>query len=224
MIADMVRSYTKRLALLFLVLAYPALAAAQDYVGSGQCESCHAQAYTSWKGSHHYQAMLLATSETVLGDFSDRTFTYGGITSRFYRRDGKYFVETDNKDGELQEFEIAYTFGFYPLQQYLVPFDGGRYQALNIVWDSRAKSEGGQRWVHLYPEDPVTHQDAVHWTGSFQNWNSRCAACHSTNLEKNYSSATDSYTTTWEEINVACEACHGPASLHLEWAGGDQQA
>ena len=213
-----------KLVLLLLVLACPALAAAQEYVGSGKCESCHAQAYEAWKGSHHYQAMLPATAENVLGDFSGQTFEYGGITSRFYHRDGKYYVETDNKNGELQEFEIAYTFGFFPLQQYLVPFDGGRFQALNIVWDSRAKSEGGQRWVHLYPEDPVTHEDAVHWTGSFQNWNSRCAFCHSTNLQKNYSAATDSYTTTWEEINVACEACHGPASLHMEWAGGEQRA
>jgi predicted CXXCH cytochrome family protein len=213
------------ISLLFLALAWqPQAARAQKYVGSGQCESCHAQAYESWKGSHHYQAMLPASGENVLGNFSDQVFKYGDITSRFYRKDGKYLVETDNEKGKLQEFEIAYTFGFYPLQQYLVPFDDGRYQALNIVWDSRTKSEGGQRWVHLYPEDPVTHDDAVHWTGSFQNWNSRCAVCHSTNLEKNYSSASNSYKTSWEEINVACEACHGPASSHMEWAGGDQQA
>jgi predicted CXXCH cytochrome family protein len=210
------------IALLFLALAWQPQAIAQDYAGSGQCQSCHSQAYESWKGSHHYQAMLPATGETVLGDFSDQTFDYAGVSSRFYRRGGKYFVETDNEKGELQEFEITYTFGFYPLQQYLVPFEDGRYQALNIVWDSRVKSEGGQRWVHLYPEDPVTHDDLVHWTGSFQNWNSRCAVCHSTNLEKNYSSVSNSYKTSWKEVNVACEACHGPASTHLEWAGGDR--
>jgi predicted CXXCH cytochrome family protein len=202
---------------------------AQSYAGSAACESCHEQAYTAWKGSHHYQAMLPATAENVVGDFSGKTFEYGGVTSRFYRDDDKYMVETDNQQGELQAFEIAYTFGFYPLQQYLVPFDDGRLQALNIVWDSRPEVAGGQRWVHLYPatEDPsgaVDHEDLVHWTGAFQNWNSRCAVCHSTGLNKNYTSSTNSYKTAWEEINVACEACHGPASAHVDWANGDRQA
>jgi predicted CXXCH cytochrome family protein len=195
---------------------------AQTFVGSAQCEACHASAYESWKGSHHYQAMLPATAENVLGDFSDQSFSYGGTSSRFYKKGEKFYVETDNAEGVLEEFEITHTFGFHPLQQYLVPFSDGRYQALSIVWDSRSKTEGGQRWVHLYPGDPVTHEDIVHWTGSFQNWNSRCAVCHSTGLEKNYSSATNTYKTSWQEINVACEACHGPASEHMEWAQGDQ--
>ena len=60
--------------------------------------------------------------------------------------------------------------------------------------------------------------DSLYWTGTFYNWNSRCAACHSTNLKKNYSSQNDHYKTTWFEINVGCEACHGPGSDHLEWA------
>jgi predicted CXXCH cytochrome family protein len=210
-----------------LLLAPGVLAAAEaTWAGSGACQACHADAYRAWQSSHHYQAMLPAGEENVLGDFSGATFEYGGVTSRFYRRDGKYLVETDDANGELREFEIAYTFGFQPLQQYLVPFPGGRYQALNIVWDSRTREQGGQRWIHLYPEDavaagdngPVRHDDPVHWTGSFQNWNSRCAACHSTGLEKNYSAATDSYRTSWREINVACEACHGPAGAHLAWA------
>lgn len=214
--------------LIVAALVAPALQAAQTgYVGSASCRSCHEEAWNSWRTSHHYQAMLPATEENVLGDFGDATFEYAGITSRFFREDGKYRVETDGADGKLQTFEIAYTFGFYPLQQYLVPFPGGRYQALNIVWDSRPREEGGQRWVHLYPEeegDPVRHDDLVHWTGSFQNWNGRCAACHSTDLEKDYTASTDRFQTRWEEINVACEACHGPAANHLEWANGDQAA
>ncbi len=192
------------------------------YAGSDKCQSCHEKEHSLWKDSHHYQAMLPASDETVLGDFSGSEFEYAGTHSRFYQKDGKFFVETDNEKGELQEFEIRYTFGFYPLQQYLVPFPNGRYQALNIVWDSRLEAEGGQRWVHLYPGEAVTHEDGLHWTGSFQNWNSRCAACHSTRLEKNYSNTADSYQTSWTEINLGCEACHGPASSHLAWAASTQ--
>jgi len=210
---------------LMIVMASSAGNAA-EYIGSEKCGSCHKNEFSLWKESHHYQAMLTASEETVLGDFSGSEFEYGGIRSRFYKKDNQFFVETDNEKGELQEFKISYTFGFYPLQQYLVPFPNGRYQALNIVWDSRPEAEGGQRWVHLYPNEVVNYQDGLHWTGSFQNWNSRCATCHSTRLEKRYSAASDSYKTAWTEINVGCEACHGPASNHMAWAAseGDKQS
>ena len=212
-------------ALLFnTVAAIDALAAAESYVGSTKCQACHESEYKSWKGSHHYQAMLPATPENVLGDFSGQTVSYNNMDHRFYREEEKYFVRTDNARGDPENFEIAFTFGFYPLQQYLVRFDDGRYQALPFAWDSRGEEDGGQRWYHLYPDDPVGHEDIVHWTGSFQNWNSRCAVCHSTGLEKNYSSSGNTYKTTWQEVNVACEACHGPASGHLAWASGDQAA
>lgn len=207
------------LSLLF-ILSTPLYAA--TYTGSDKCAVCHEKEYALWRESHHYQAMQPATEENVLGDFSGRTFNYAGVTSRFFRKDGKFMVETDNENGALQEFEIAYTFGFFPLQQYLIPFPRGRYQALNIVWDSRPLPEGGQRWVHLYPDEAIRHNDGLHWTGSFQNWNSRCAACHSTQLRKNYSSDSDSYQTLWAEINVGCEACHGPASTHLQWVAATE--
>lgn len=189
-----------------------------DYVGGQQCVQCHQAEYDDWKGSHHDLAMQEATAETVLGDFDNARFDYFGVVSEFYRKDDRFFVKTDGPDGALTEYPIAYAFGVYPLQQYLIKFPGGRLQALNIVWDTRSEEEGGQRWYHLYPGEPIKHDDELHWTGLNQNWNFMCADCHSTNLQKNYSSNTDSYDTTWSEIDVSCEACHGPASEHVRWA------
>jgi predicted CXXCH cytochrome family protein len=211
-----------RWALVALSLLAAPVSASAEYLGSESCKNCHETPWAAWQTSHHYQAMLPASRENVKGDFNNSSFDYAGKTHRFFIREEKFFVETDNANGVMQEFEINYTFGIYPLQQYLIGFPDGRYQALNIVWDSRPKEEGGQRWYHLYPDDPVLHDDIVHWTGSFQNWNSRCAACHSTQLEKNYSLATNSYKTTWSDINVACEACHGPGSKHVDWASGEK--
>ena len=113
-----------------------ALSPAQ-YVGTETCAGCHADQETDWKGSHHDLAMQPADETTVLGNFADATFTHFGVTSTFYRRDGDYFVRTDGPDGKLREFRIAYTFGFEPLQQYLIAFPDGRYQALNVCWDTR---------------------------------------------------------------------------------------
>ena len=45
-----------------------------------------------------------------------------------------------------------------------------------------------------------------------------CADCHSTNLKKNFDTKTKTYHTTFSEIDVSCEACHGPGSLHVEIA------
>ncbi len=159
-----------------------------------------------------------ATTTTVLGNFDNARFTHFGVTTTFFKRDGKFFVRTDGPDGRPTEYPIAYTFGEYPLQQYLIPFPGGRYQALNVCWDTRPAREGGQRWFHLYPTEEVPHTDPLHWTGPYQNWNFMCAECHSTDVKKGYDAATDSYATTWSELNVSCEACHGPGSAHVAWA------
>ena len=129
------------------------------------------------------------TSKSVLGDFADAKFAYAGITSTFFRRDGRFFVNTDGPDGKLADYEIKYTFGVRPLQQYLIEFPGGRMQALSIAWDSRPKAQGGQRWFHLYPGQNIKAGDPLHWTGIGQNWNFMCAECHSTNLRKNFDAA-----------------------------------
>jgi predicted CXXCH cytochrome family protein len=191
---------------------------AATYVGAKACTQCHGPQHEAWKGSHHALAMTKAIADTVLGDFNDAEFKHGNVTSRFFRRDGTFMVRTDGPDGKLADYEIKYTFGWTPLQQYLIEFPGGRLQALGIAWDTRPKAEGGQRWFHLYSDDTIDYNDQLHWTGLYQNWNLQCAACHSTNLKKGYDPATRAYKTTFSEINVSCEACHGPASQHVEWA------
>jgi predicted CXXCH cytochrome family protein len=188
------------------------------YVGVQACAGCHAEEYHAWKRSDHALAMQHADAQSILGNFDNARFAYAGTTSTFFKRDGRFFVNTDGRDGKLQDFEIKYTFGLTPLQQYLIEFPDGRLQVLSIAWDARPKKEGGQRWLHLYPNDKITHDDELHWTRPAQNWNFMCADCHSTDLRKNYDAATDKFQTRWAEINVGCEACHGPASNHLAWA------
>ena len=162
--------------------------------------------------------MQHATEATVLADFNNAEFEYAGTTSTFFKRDGKFYVNTDGADGKLADFEISHVFGLYPLQQYLIAFPDGRMQALSIAWDARPTEEGGQRWYHLYPNERITRGDPLHWTRSSQNWNWMCADCHTTNLDRNYDAASNTYATTWSEMNVACEACHGPGRDHVAWA------
>jgi predicted CXXCH cytochrome family protein len=155
----------------------------------------------------------LPTPENVLGDFNNAKFDFKGITSRFFTKDGKFFVETDGADGKIQPFEIRYVVGVAPLQQYLVDTGNGRLQALDLAWDTVAK-----RWYHLYPNEDVTAGNGLHWTGPYKNWQARCAVCHQTDFKKNYSEKDQSYHSTWKDLTVACESCHGPGEAHAAWA------
>jgi tetratricopeptide (TPR) repeat protein len=195
-------------------------AAPPTFAGSAACASCHPAEHDRWRGSDHDRAMQVADERTVLGDFGDAAFTHHGVTSTFHRKDGKHVVRTEGPDGRIAEYPIAYTFGADPLQQYLVPFPGGRLQSLTIAWDSRPAGDGGRRWFSLYPDERIPPGDSLHWTGRDQNWNNMCAECHSTDLRRGYDPARDEYSTAWSELNVACEACHGPGSAHVAWAKG----
>lgn len=183
------------------------------FVGREACRECHQAAYDKWRGSYHNLAMQEANDKTVLGNFNDAAFDYFGVRSRFFKKDGKFWVHTQGPGGAMVDYEVAYTFGVWPLQQYLIRFPGGRLQSLTTAWDVEKK-----RWYHLYPDAYVPPEDWLHWTRGAQNWNAMCADCHSTNLRKGFDPAAGTYNTAWSEIDVSCEACHGPGSLHVAWA------
>jgi predicted CXXCH cytochrome family protein len=182
------------------------------YVGSTKCQSCHAKEFADWKKSDHFLAMQPANDSSVLGDFSGTSFTSDGVTNKFFKKDGKFIINAQGDDGKNHDYEVLYAFGYFPLQQYLIAFPGGRMQSTRVSWNSRDK-----KWFHQYPNQKVDHHDWLHWTGNGQNWNTMCASCHSTDLQKNYDFTLDSYNTTWNEINVSCESCHGPGSKHISF-------
>lgn len=191
---------------------------AATYVGSAACGDCHQQQLSQWRGSHHDRAMQAATKATVVANFDNTTFSKAGVTTSFSRDGDHYRVKAQGADGQLRPFDIAYTFGVTPLQQYLIAFPGGAYQALTTAWDSRPKEQGGQRWFDLYPNEKTPPGDVLHWTGPANTWNRMCADCHSTNLRNGYIAGERRYETTWSDLNVGCEACHGPGSQHIAWA------
>ncbi|MER2495360.1 multiheme c-type cytochrome [Vibrio neptunius] len=205
---------------LYIIAAIFSSAHASQFVGSNACADCHQEAFQAWQGSHHQQAMQHATAKTVLGDFNDTKFEFEGSVNRFFTLNDQFLVNIQGPDGQWHDYQIKYTFGVTPLQQYMVEFEDGRVQLIPFAWDSRPENQGGQRWFHLYPN--MTPKDEFYWTNTGQNWNFMCADCHSTNLEKNYSADTNTYKTTWSEISVGCEACHGAGQAHLDWANSNQ--
>jgi predicted CXXCH cytochrome family protein len=183
------------------------------WVDNQLCVGCHQDAAAKWQKSHHFMAMALPTEASVRGDFANTTFKHQGVTSRFFRRADKFYVNTDGPDGRMADFEIKYTFGIDPLQQYLIELPGGRLQALTIAWDTNKK-----RWFHLYPKEKAPAGDVMHWTGNYQTGNTMCIECHATGYEKRYDAKTGVFDTRWTEINVSCQSCHGAGQAHVAWA------
>jgi predicted CXXCH cytochrome family protein len=204
------------IAILLLTLAGApgiAMSAETAYAGSRPCITCHAAEVKDVRHSHHGWALREPSPENVLGDFSGVTVEHKGEASRFFRDGERFMVETDGPDGRLARYPVAYTVGVAPLQQYLVETGAGRLQALDFVWDV-----AGKRWLHLYPDTDVSAGNAFHWTGTYKNWQTRCAECHQTGFEKGYDPKARAYSSRWAELTVSCESCHGPAKDHLAWA------
>lgn len=111
--------------------------------------------------------------------------------------------------GERIATVIEYGIGSAPLQQYLVETERGRLQVLPWAWDVE-----GRQWRDV-------SEPSHSWRGPAYNWNHACAECHTTGLRKQYDATRDRFATTFAELDVACEACHGPASEHLRWAAKD---
>lgn len=182
----------------------------REYAGPESCRSCHRQQYDDWKDSFHALAMAKADAQSVKGDFNT-SFTSQGVTSTFFRKDDRFYVNTEGPDGGCHDYEIVYTFGVVPLQQYLVKFPGGRLQCLRTAWDTRQN-----KWFDLYPDYRIDPGEWLHWSRGGLNWNTMCADCHSTNVHKNFNEGKGSFNTTFSLINVSCEACHGPGKRHME--------
>lgn len=189
------------------------------YVGDQSCKNCHATEFKEWKQSHHYMSMLPPNDSTVRGDFNNVTFSADGVSSRFYKKGSKFYINTEGDDGKNHDFEVKYIFGFTPLQQYLVQFPGGRLQVPRLSWDVNKK-----KWFNQYAGQKIPSHDWLHWTGNAQNWNTMCATCHSTNLRKNYDIESDTYKTSYNIINVSCESCHGAGKSHVDFINGDYKS
>ncbi|MFY0730716.1 tetratricopeptide repeat protein [Pseudomonas sp. NFX15] len=181
-------------------------------VDEQQCQGCHGEQVKDWQGSHHQLAMQPANAETMLGDFNNVTFKAEKETTVFARKGDEFWVNTPGIDGKNADFKVAYTFGIAPLQQYLIEVGEGRLQALGVAWDTEK-----HRWFHLYPGQGVTFKNPLHWSKPSQNANFMCVECHTTGYKRNFDAAKNTFDSHWNSLGVGCQACHGPASNHLEW-------
>ncbi len=181
------------------------------FVGRASCTTCHPTEAKAYEGSQHDCALEVPSAGTVAAPFAGEKLKGAHMQATFKTADGKATIESGGSH------RVQWVIGVEPLQQYLVQGERGRVQTFSAAYDVRPKTQGGERWYFIEEVD-VPEGDALHWKGDALNWNFMCADCHSTNVQKNYNFEQDSYNTSFSELDVSCEACHGPASRHVDWA------
>ena len=205
------------LALTLLLVTSNCLAQEQrSHVGRATCIACHREEHSLWTGSHHDLAMLELDDEACRAPFDGTEVSSGGVLSRFLLVDDSPVIEVEDADGK-KTLPVRYFFGTSPCQQVLVAGANGRLQSYPVAW-ATPEAQGGARWYTLFPDEKTPPGDPLHFSGILNNWNHMCAECHSTGVVKDYDLATDTFRTRWQEIDVSCEACHGPGSVHVSWA------
>ena len=190
----------------------PATTAA-DYMGSKACARCHQEDFDQWQRSLHIRMTKPIEEATVVGDFSDGTrFADHGRSFEFGRTKGKPFMRVSYGGRPPETFPVDYTLGHKRYQGYLSKLADGRVYVLPAFWHIESK-----RWIDWKEITPIP--DGAH--DLRQIWNTNCFNCHATNLAQGFDVATRRYETTWTEMGIGCEACHGPGRPHValmeEW-------
>ncbi len=183
------------------------------YGGSGSCQGCHAAEYRDWEHSHH--ALAERNPEATQEDpafIPARSVHIGTQQTSFCTNAGRYELISAGLRGSNETYLVQRILGENPLRQMLIAFPGGRIQASEVAWDPRSNV-----WFDVYGEEDRKPGEWGNWLGRGMNWNSQCAVCHNTRLNKNYDAATDTYQTAMVEHGVGCESCHGPMAAHNQW-------
>ena len=185
-----------------------------DYLGSASCARCHEVEHGQWSKSLHIRMTKPIDEAIVAGDFTAGTrLSDHGRSYEFGRgKDGRPFVSVSFGGRAPETFPVQYTLGAKRYQGYLSTLPDGRIFVLPVFWHVESR-----RWLDWKEITPIP--DGAH--DIRQIWNVNCFNCHGTNIVQGFDVATKKYNTTWTEMGIGCEACHGPGREHValmdEW-------
>jgi predicted CXXCH cytochrome family protein len=193
-------------------LPYPTLTTlttpSSDYLGSKSCARCHEVEHGQWTNSLHIKMTKPIAEALVVGDFSaGARFADHGRSYTFGTKDGRPFMSIAFGDRAPETFAIDYTLGAKRYQGYLSTLPDGRIYVLPAFWHVASR-----RWVDWKEITPIP--DGAHEIR--QIWNVNCFNCHGTNIVQGYDISARRYRSTWTEMGIGCEACHGPGRQHVE--------
>ncbi len=175
-----------------LALDHPVVMAQADqptYVGAKECASCH----RTLARDHSSSAHALALQEVS----RKKTEIIADFTQGEDVRQVQFPGEDAPRAFTADDVALVVGAGQH-VQRYLYEVGKNDYMVLPAEWNVAAKA-----WQPLtLGSDP--------WPSAAYDWNQNCAGCHTTNFDPERG--------RWQDIGVQCEACHGPASDHVDLA------
>lgn len=220
--------------LLFALTDYESFTSLYDanYVGAEKCGECHTQLFPEWQRSPHANMTRTAAPDTVVGNFSNASWTVaeqqagaqpaGEPVARMYRDGDTYYMALRHPvRNDFVPFPIEYVIGYQYRQVYLTREAGGVLRRLPLQWSTERSNYFG--YWNFQEQSAVTVEDLWAQMQSLNSaWNLFCARCHTTKLNvlnKNvHHTVAD---TQWVDDGIACEACHGPGSQHVNYMEGN---
>lgn len=183
-----------------------------EFVSSSVCLECHADQYHSWHDSFHRRMTQVASTDSVIGDFSVGEVSAYGKRFRLEQRDSTFWVNMPDPDGDAAsrvDREIVLTTGSHHMQIYWYATDKSRSLAqLPVAWLRET-----QQWVPtsaLFIAPP-----GQPWKEGGGRWNDVCIKCHTTHGQPRVQENLETFDTLVAEFGISCEACHGPARAHV---------
>ena len=178
-----------------------------EYLGSASCGRCHSPEYKAWQNSLHIKMTKPISEAEIVGDFRDGTkFADHDRSYAFGSTNGKPFITVTYGSAKPETFSVDYTLGAKRYQGYLSTLPDGRIYVLPVFWHIDSN-----RWIDWKELTPIP--DGAH--DIRQIWNVNCFNCHATNIAQGFDVATRKYQSTWTEMGIGCEACHGPGRDHV---------
>lgn len=179
-----------------------------SYTQSATCNRCHPEHYKSWHKTYHRTMTQTATSEAIVGNFDNATYTYEGIVSRFRRVGEEFYIDTLGSSGRMESFKIVRTVGSRRIQQYITKI-GDKHMRLPLAWNIEEK-----RWFHL--NGGFLDPDGTEFNRHLSLWDANCIFCHNVKAAPGYDWQKQTFNSSVSEQGIACEACHGPGKEHIE--------
>ncbi len=175
------------------------------YVGASKCKQCHEDIYQGWKSTLHPYKFQRVSADNVLGDFSkNNRMELDSKTTTMFKKNKEYFITTTGPDKNEHAYKIKYVIGEFWKQLYVTEFPNGELHILPAMWIVETQS-----W-----------KESKYWSDTVYQYS--CSGCHNTGTQINFNNSNNTFKTTWSDLGVACEACHGPGSKHLDAKEGEE--
>ena len=188
--------------------------AVTGFVGSATCAECHEDEFERWAPSGHAISIAPFSDDVAARPFDGSYFVSRDIDHRM-GPDGTMTCE--GPGGEMQTFLIDSIIGVRRIQMFTTKMPGGRIQVLPVMLEVPK-----QRWFdysHFIFGGPsqfdIPKDSPNSWYTFARNFNSRCIRCHATDPKIGYNADAGTYESSWSEMAVGCESCHGEGGQHV---------